>query len=260
MSVAIGYNIQIQVEGVTAPLVTILRPQSGANQTVVFDDMRIEPFAPVREFTDRFGNLCQRFVLVEGFTTMSYSATVETAQHIDVNPGAPFTLVQDLPDELLEFLLPSRYCQSDVFLDMATQVINGAQPGYDQVEAIRSWINTNIEYKYGVSNANTCALQTAHQRAGVCRDFSHLGIAMCRALRIPARMVFGYLQGLNPMDFHAWFEAFVDGRWYTFDATQKEPKGNRVVVAYGRDAADTAQISEYGFLKVNNQTVWANPA
>ncbi|HSJ01411.1 MAG TPA: transglutaminase family protein [Verrucomicrobium sp.] len=258
MRVAIGYRISIDVQG-TAPLVSILRPQTGANQRVLSEALFIEPMAPIREFTDSFGNLCQRFVLVEGSTVISYNATVDTSDTIDVAPGAPFTLVQDLPADVLQYLLPSRYCQADFFLDLATSITLNALPGYDQAEAIRYWVNQNLRYEYGVSNASTSALDTERYRAGVCRDFSHLGITLCRALRIPARMVFGYLQGLDPMDFHAWFEAFVNGRWYTFDATQQYPKGNRVVVAYGRDAADTAQISEYGFLTVTDQSVWANP-
>jgi len=259
MNIAIGYEINAEVEG-TAPLITILRPQTGANQQVLSENLVIEPFAPISEFMDSFGNLCQRFVLVEGSTKISYSATVATTDTMDVNPGGPFTLVQDLPDNVIQYLLPSRYCQSDMFLDLATKVVQGALPGYDQAEAIRLWVHNNLKYEYGVSNANTSALETERVRAGVCRDFSHLGIALCRALRIPARMVFGYLKDLDPMDFHAWFEAYVAGRWYTFDATQDQPKGDRVVVAYGRDAADTAQISEYGFLTVSSQTVWAKPA
>jgi len=259
MNLNIGYKIHAEVEG-TAPLVTILRPQSGAHQQVLTENLIIEPFAPIQEFADSFGNLCQRVVLVNGSSLISYTATVETSDVMDVAPGAPFTLVQDLPHEAIQFLLPSRYCQSDMFLELATQIIQGTAPGYDQAEAIRSWIHSNLKYQYGVSNASTSALDTERVRAGVCRDFSHLGIALSRALRIPARMVFGYLYQLDPMDFHAWYEVFVGGRWYTMDATQDGPRGNRVVVAYGRDAADTAQISEYGFLEVTDQSVWVNAA
>jgi transglutaminase-like putative cysteine protease len=99
-------------------------------------------------------------------------------------------------------------------------------------------------------------MDTAKRRAGVCRDFAHLGIALCRALRIPPRMVVGYLYQLEPMDLHAWFEAFVGGRWYTFDPTQKRPRGNRIIIGYGRDAADVAQLSEYGLLKTTSMSVW----
>jgi transglutaminase-like putative cysteine protease len=186
--------------------------------------------------------------------------SVQVEDFIDVHPDAPFTLVQDLPDDVLPYLLPSRYCQSDMLLDLATKIAGKAQPGYAQVAAIRDWIHSSIKYKYGSSGPSTSAVDTAKSRKGVCRDFSHLGIAFCRALRIPARMVSGYLYQLDPMDLHAWFEAFVGGRWYTFDATQEEARGNRIVVAYGRDAADIAQMSEYGTLKVTEMKAYVNAA
>ena len=123
------------------------------------------------------------------------------------------------------------------------------------MEAIRAWIHANLEYRYGVSDAATDALDTLARGAGVCRDFAHVGIGLCRALQIPARMVVGYLYRLDPMDMHAWFEAFVGGRWYTFDATQDAPRGGRIVVAYGRDAADVAFLSNYGEMATERLTV-----
>ena len=121
--------------------------------------------------------------------------------------------------------------------ERAAEITKGHAAGYAQVEAIRAWIHEHIEYRYGVSNEHTDALGTLDDEAGVCRDFSHVGIALCRSLHIPARMVVGYLHRLEPMDLHAWFEAYVGNRWYTFDATQPEPRGGRIVMAYGRDAA-----------------------
>ncbi|RYF29408.1 MAG: transglutaminase family protein, partial [Comamonadaceae bacterium] len=112
-----------------------------------------------------------------------------------------------------------------------------------------------VEYKYGVSDGSTDALDTLDTGSGVCRDFAHIGASLCRALRIPARMVVGYLYELDPMDMHAWFEAYVGGRWYTFDATQSEPRGGRLVVAYGRDAADVAFLSNYGPLEIGDMKV-----
>jgi transglutaminase-like putative cysteine protease len=109
-----------------------------------------------------------------------------------------------------------------------------------------------------VSTGSTSALDTLRDKAGVCRDFSHIGLSLCRALHIPARMVVGYLYQLDPMDLHAWFEAFVDGRWYTFDATQKEPRGGRIAIAYGRDAADVALITELGALETKDMHVWVD--
>lgn len=259
MRLNIGCKMTIDTQG-TAPLVLLLRPQSGAGQQVVASDVTIDPPAPITEFTDGFGNLSQRATLVQGRTFITATATVDVPDLVDVAPGAPFTPVQELPDLVLPYLLPSRYCQADLFLKLASKIVGGAAPGYDQAEAIRIWIHRKLRYKYNVSNASTSAVETERKRAGVCRDFSHLGIALCRALRIPARMVSGYLHALDPMDLHAWYEAFVGGRWYTFDATQPTTQGNRVVVAYGRDAADTAQLSEYGPMQIPEQSVWVNPA
>lgn len=244
----------------TVPMVLLVRPQSGAAQQVVTGEVTIDPPAPITEFADSFGNLCQRATLVQGRTYVTSTATVDVADVADVAPGAPFTPVQELPDAVLPYLLPSRYCQADLFLNQATKIVGGAAPGYDQAEAIRAWIHRKVRYKYNVSNASTSAVETERKRAGVCRDFSHLGVALCRALRIPARMVSGYLHGLDPMDLHAWYEAFIGGRWFTFDATQPTTLGGRVVVAYGRDAADTAQLSEYGPMQMTAQSVWVNLA
>jgi transglutaminase-like putative cysteine protease len=241
-------------------VVLILRPQSGLGQDVKTSQITIEPHVEIREVQDAFGNILHRAILASGQSMITSTCTVETPDAIDVNSQAEFTLVQDLPDEALQYLLPSRYCESDKLLKLATSITRKITPGYPQAEAIRSWIYRKLRYKYGVSNASTSAVDTAKRRAGVCRDFSHLGIALCRALRIPARMVVGYLHLLEPMDLHAWFEAFVGGRWYTFDATQKQPRGNRIVIAYGRDAADVAQMSEYGPINTKSMSVWVKPA
>jgi transglutaminase-like putative cysteine protease len=154
----------------------------------------------------------------------------------------------------------SRYCQSDLLGDLANQIVAGIEPAYDQVEAIRQWIYTHIEYRYDTSNASTSALETEKMRTGVCRDFVHLGLALCRSLTIPARMVVGYLYQLEPMDMHAWFEAFVGDRWYTFDPTQPQPRGNRIAIAYGRDAADVALATQFGLVNLTEMAVWVNPS
>jgi transglutaminase-like putative cysteine protease len=210
---------------------------------------------PVVEYLDGFSNLCQRLVVPEGKFHMRVSATVETPDMIAVAAGAGLTPVDELPSDTLQYLLPSRYCPSDRMFEDAQKIAGKAKPGYDQVETIRAWIHDNVEYKYGVSTASTSALETLQDRAGVCRDFSHLGMTLCRALQIPARNVVGYLYKLDPMDMHAWFEAFVGGRWYTFDATQPKPRGGRITVAYGRDAADVALFSEYGPIKMEKMHV-----
>lgn len=242
------------------PLVLMLRPRSGAGQWIIREEYQITPAVNVTEFTDMYGNLCQRVVAPEGPFSIHFSATVQTADLIDVSPGAPYTPVEDLPDDVLHYTLPSRYCQSDQLGDLATQITHDIEPGYDQAEAIRKWIHENVKYEYGTSDASTSAVDTAKNHIGVCRDFTHLGISLCRALNIPARMVVGYLHQLDPMDLHAWFEAYVDGRWFTFDATQEKPRGNRITVAYGRDAADVAFTTQFGSMNLNDMKVWVDTA
>lgn len=257
MQLKAGCQISFEANAPT-PLILMLRPRSGFGQWVIKEEYSIEPLVSVVEYTDSYGNLCQRLVAPEGLLQIGTNFIVETADEIDVNPGAPFVPIQNLPETAIQFLLPSRYCQSDRLGDLAWEIVTDLAPGYDQVAAIRRWIGTNIEYSYGTSNASTSALETAESRVGVCRDFAHLGIALCRSLNIPARMVVGYLYQLEPMDLHAWFEAFVGDRWYTFDATQKEPRGNRIAIAYGRDAADVALSTQFGPLQLKEMKVWVD--
>jgi len=231
---------------VPTPFLLMLRPRSGAQQWVALEEYRLEPRVPVFEYTDNYGNLCQRLVAPQGAFKIATSAEVMTADRVDEAPGAPFIAVQNLPDAVLDYLLPSRYCESDRFNDMATDITANCRPGYDQVAAIVSWLRDNISYRPGSSNVAISAAEASSRRVGVCRDLAHIGIALCRSLSIPARMVVGYLYGLVPMDLHAWFEAYVGGRWYTFDATQPKLHAGYVSVGYGRDAADVAVYSQFG--------------
>ncbi len=242
------------------PIVAMLRPASGLAQWLSSETYVFDPWVPTAEFVDVYGNHCQRMVVPRGLMRLRVEATVETEALLAVAPWAPFTLVQNLPDNALQYLLPSRYCPSDTLETRARQIVGDASPGYRQVDAIRAWIHERIEYRYGASDASTDAAATLQRGAGVCRDFAHVGMALTRAMRIPARMVVGYLFGLDPMDLHAWFEAYVGDRWYTFDATQGLPRGARVVVGYGRDAADVAFISNYSRLETVAMKVWAEVA
>lgn len=232
------------------PVVAMLRPRSGAAQWVLAERYAMTPWMSPREYVDSFGNVCQRFTIPAGRSTIEVQADVMVDGVLAVDEDAPLTPIDALPDDVLVYLLQSRYCPSDQLADKAAEVVQGVAPGYRQVEAIRRWIRDNHEYKYGVSDQGTDAMDTMQAKAGVCRDFAHIGAALCRALRIPARLVVGYLYQLDPMDLHAWFEAYIGGRWYTFDATQPEPRGGRVVLAYGRDAADVAFLSNYGDMEM----------
>jgi transglutaminase-like putative cysteine protease len=231
---------------VPTPFVLMLRPRSGAQQWVAKEEYRIEPGVPVLEFTDSYGNLCQRLIAPPSRFSIYTEAEVRTAEHIDEMPGGYFVEVQNLPDSVLIYLLPSRYCESDRFGEMASSITDGKRPGYDQVAAIVDWAKATVRYEPGSSPIPVSAVEVNTRQWGVCRDLSHLCIALCRSLSIPARMVVGYLHGLKPMDFHAWFEVFVDGRWYTFDAIESEFNGGYVAIGYGRDAADVAVYNQFG--------------
>lgn len=168
------------------PMVLMLRPRSGYGQWVRSEEYVLEPHVPVVEYTDGFGNVCQRLMTPPGLLRVRTSVCVETADIIDVAPGAPFMPAQDLPDAVLQFLLPSRYCPSDATQigDLAQAIIAAKAPGYDQVEAIRTWIQSNVEYRHGTSDASTSAVDTAESRIGVCRDFAHLGLALSSTLSV----------------------------------------------------------------------------
>lgn len=228
------------------PFVLMLRPRSGSQQWIFKEEYELFPHTSAVEFTDDYGNLCQRLVAPQGHFSIHTAAEVEAADQMDLGFGAPFVEVQNLPEQVLQFLLPSRYCESDRFGQMSVAISTGALPGYDQVAAITHWVRTNISYLPGTSPLPISAVEVNQQGSGVCRDLAHLGIALCRSLSIPARMVVGYLDGLTPMDLHAWFEAYVGGRWYTFDATQTELHGGYVALGIGRDAADVAVYNQFG--------------
>jgi transglutaminase-like putative cysteine protease len=232
--------------GDSTPLILMLRPRSGFHQWVAREAYTLSPSVPVEEYTDIFGNLCQRMVAPAGEFSVYTSADVMTADVLDEAPGAYFVEIQNLPDTVLLYLLPSRYCESDRFGDFARDIVDGVQPGYDQVYRISDWIRNSISYKPGSSAFPLSASEVNEQREGVCRDLAHFGITLCRSISIPARMVVGFLNGLEPMDLHAWFEAYVGGRWYTFDPTDAALRGGRIALAYGRDAADVAVYHQFG--------------
>ncbi|MFK7831342.1 MAG: transglutaminase domain-containing protein [Congregibacter sp.] len=232
---------------VPTPFIVMLRPRSGAQQWIAKEEYLLSPSSiqPV-EFTDDYGNLCQRLLAPPGNFTLATSSRVMTADVIDEEPGGQFIEIQNLPESVLKYLLPSRFCESDRFGTMATEITAQHRPGYDQVAEIERWMQRNIAYIPESSYSSCSAIEVNLQQTGVCRDLAHLGVALCRSLSIPARMVVGYLYGLEPMELHAWFEAYVADRWYTFDATRQTKKGGYVVIGYGRDAADVAIYNQFG--------------
>jgi transglutaminase-like putative cysteine protease len=235
------FNIQTPT-----PFVLMLRPRSGAQQWIGREEYKLSPNVPAFEFTDDYGNLCQRLMAQPGDFSIFTSTDVMTSPTVDEAPQGYFVEVQKLPDSVLKYLLPSRYCESDRFGDMAAEITSHQQPGYDQALRIEQWLRDNIQYVPGSSNYPVSAIEVNTKKVGVCRDLAHLGIALCRSINLPARMVVGYLYGLTPMDLHAWFEVFVADRWYIFDATQSTKTGGYVALGFGRDATDVAVFNQFG--------------
>lgn len=264
MQVKVGCEFIWESEG-PVPTLMLVRPRPDADQRPVYESRWLEPEIPLREYLDLYGNRCWRYTIPGGLCTLRYDAIVEISPQPDpVVPEAEQHLVQDLPDETLVYTMPSRYVQSDLLLDTAWELFGSTPPGWARVQAICDWVHGNVRYETGSSGPATTALDVYNERVGVCRDFALLPVALCRALNIPARYTFGYFPDIAveppdiPMDFHAWFEAYLGGRWYAFDARHNVPRIGRVVVGRGRDAVDVALSTSYGAARLVQMTVWAD--
>jgi transglutaminase-like putative cysteine protease len=204
-------------------------------------------------YTDGYGNRCERMTLPAGATRIVYEADVELASAADTTvPAAQETPIAALPDEHVGYLMPSRFCLPDELGHEAWQRFGGLEPGWSRVQAIVDFVHAHLEWVAGASNPWTTAVDAYRAGQGVCRDYAHLAISFCRALNIPARYVFGYIPEIDvpppvePMDFAAWFEVYLDGAWHTFDARNNRRRVGRVVVGRGRDAVDVALITSFG--------------
>lgn len=195
---------------------------------------------------ERTSTRYHRFVAPPGTLTVRYDATVTCASHHTNPPDITADRIDELPFEVMTYLYPSRYCQSDLLMRLAQMEFGSLPSGYAKVQAICEWIRRNVEYLAGTTGPLTSAFDTATQRAGVCRDFAHLAIAFCRASNIPARFVSGYAFGLEPPDFHAMFEAWIGDRWYLFDPTGQISPGDLLRIGSGRDAADVSFAFIFG--------------
>ncbi|MEC5129471.1 transglutaminase family protein [Verrucomicrobiales bacterium BCK34] len=230
----------------TTSFLFMLRPRSGDQQWIGREEFFMSQGATAKEFSDSFGNLTQRVSVPSGEFSLISSVYAEVADASDAEPGAPFVDIEELPDEVVQYLFPSRYCESDRFSGQASEIVGNATPGYDQCAAIVDYIRKTIRYAPELGGDIISACEVNQRSEAVCRDMAQLGMACCRALSIPARLVVGYLETLKPVDLHAWFEAYVGGRWYTFDPTQENLDGGRLAIAYGRDAADVAVYTQFG--------------
>lgn len=260
----VGCEFQLDSD-LPVPMLMLVRARPNGEHHTLYESRWTKPEVPMREYVDAFGNFCWRLTTPGGACTVRYDAVVETDREPDpVHPTALLVPVQDLPDETLVFTLPSRYIPSDLLMDQAWSLFGQTEPTWARVQAVCDWIHANVRYESGSSSPTTTALDILTQRKGVCRDFALLAVGFCRALNIPARYTFGYLPDIAveppdvAMDFHAWFEAYLGNRWYTFDARHNRSRIGRVIVGYGRDVADVALTTSYGAVRLDAMTVWAD--
>lgn len=261
MLIRIGYDIQFDIpEPIPMVALVNVHPSRVADLREP-DQLQLSPAAPLETYHDSFGNICCRFVAPAGRVQLYNSTLIEDSGVPDeMNLSARQAPVQDLPSDVLRYLLASRYCEVDQFMNEAGSLFGATEAGWPRVQAICDWVNANITFGYNFASSTKTAKDVFADRRGVCRDFQHLAITFCRCMNIPARYATGYLGDIGvplnpPMDFSAWFEAFLDNRWWTFDARNNTPRIGRILLATGRDAADVAITTSFGTAWLKQFTV-----
>ena len=271
LTVRVGCHIVYETSQST-PILLVLKPRRDERQTVGQEKFSISTCATTREFEDAHGNITCRAILQPGQNIIHHDALVTVSSHLD-NENQPKTAlsVNELPETVLRYTLPSRYCDSDKLLTFAWQTFGPLNDGRgaERVQEICNWVHNNIEYRFGSGSPDISASDVLMRRYGVCRDFAHVAIALCRCFNIPARYVTGHLPDIGhmdpgtPMDFHAYFEVFLGHHWSTFDARFNTPRIGRIKIAHGLDAVDGAFSTIYGESQIKWFEVWAyqvNPA
>jgi transglutaminase-like putative cysteine protease len=253
MKIRIGYEIIYDCPQPTPMLLTLGVHYTRVSDVIIPDYLMTEPSIPINPYRDTFGNWCSRIVAPKGRLRLFADGLVKDSGVPDrLISQAKQTPVEYLPDETLVFLLGSRYCETDRMTEIAWQLFENSPSGWARVQAICDYVNRHIEFGYQHARRTKTAWEAYQDRTGVCRDFAHLAITFCRCMNIPARYCTGYLGDMGmpppygPMDFAGWFEAYLDGQWYTFDARNNIPRIGRVLIARGRDAADVPISCSFG--------------
>ena len=265
MQIRIGFDIVYECTQPT-PMVLMLNVHpSRAADLERPDTLQFSPQVPARSYQDGFGNTCTRIVAPEGELRIFTDTIINDVGIPEpVVPDAPQHGVADLPDEAVMFLLASRYCETDKLVSMAWALFGNTPPGWPRVQAICDFVNSRIRFGYPHASATRTAADALSEQRGVCRDFAHLAITLCRCMNIPARYCTGYLGDIGvpldpaPMDFSAWFEVYLGGRWYSFDARHNMPRIARILIGRGRDAADVAISTTFGANILRKFTVWTD--
>jgi transglutaminase-like putative cysteine protease len=263
MVIRVGYELIYDCPQPTPMILTLSIHYSRVSDIVRPDHLVVSPSVPITSYRDSFGNWCNRIVAPEGQLRLSADALVRDAGEPDaVAPWVEQRPVQSLPEETLIFLLGSRYCETDLLSEIAWKLFAQSPTGWGRVQAVCDFVHQHITFGYEHASATKTAFQVFNERKGVCRDYAHLAIALCRCLNIPARYCTGYLGDIGvpppygPMDFAGWFEVYLGDGWYTCDARNNMPRIGRVLIARGRDAADVAISTTFGPNTLQRFRVW----
>ncbi|MEY2413905.1 MAG: hypothetical protein QOD84_2511 [Acidobacteriaceae bacterium] len=259
MLIRLGYDIQFDTTS-EVPIVTLLNVHPSRTADLREPDyLRTDPVVNIENYQDGFGNHGCRLVAPAGRIRFHNSTLIEDSGKPDVqNLDAREIPIENLPVEVLPYLMNSRYCEVDLLSNTASELFGSAPKGFRRVQAVCSWVHSKVTFGYHFANPIRTALGVYTERVGVCRDFQHLAITFCRALNIPARYATGYLGDIgvivapSPMDFSAWFEVYLEDRWWTFDARHNIPRIGRVLMAVGRDATDCAITTSFGRAQLKN--------
>ena len=265
MLIRVGFEMTYWCPQPTPMILTLSIHYSRASDLERSDHLLSNPPVPLTAYRDLFGNWCSRIVAPQGRFILSCDALVNDSGAPDiVAPDAAQTPVEYLPESTLLFLLGSRYCETELLSELAWAQFGGVQTGWGRVQAVCDFVHSHIQFGYQHARRTRTAWEVYQERVGVCRDYAHLAIALCRSLNIPARYCTGYLGdvGTEPPygagDFAAWFEAYLGDRWYTFDARNNIPRIGRILIARGRDACDVALSSSFGPNTLETFRVWTD--
>jgi transglutaminase-like putative cysteine protease len=253
MLIRLGYDLRFQTNA-DVPFIAMLNVHPSRQKDLREPDiLSSDPHVPMEQYVDVFGNLCTRFLAPQGNIRLFSSSLIEDSGVPDpISPQARQLPILDLPAETSRFLLASRYCETDLLSNTAFNLFGSTTPGWPRVQAIVEWVHNHVTFGYQFARPTKTALETFQERQGVCRDFQHLAITFCRCMNIPARYATGYLGDIGvpaspaAMDFSAWFEVFLENRWWAFDARHNQPRIGRILMAVGFDAADVALTTSFG--------------
>jgi transglutaminase-like putative cysteine protease len=252
MIIEVGYDLVYDVPEPTHFLLMLyVHPDANA-KVLTPDEITTDPSVPVRDFIDQFGNRCARIMAPQGRIRLTNRLKIEVPDEPEMtNPDAEQHPVDELPDDVLQFLLGSRYCEVQELSEFAWETFGNGLTGWKLVDQISNWVHENVRYDSEYARPDKTAMDVWKDRTGVCRDYTHLAITLCRCLNIPARYATGYLGDFGvpyapPMDFSAFFEAYVGGKWYPFDSRNNQARIGRVLMGRGRDAVDVALTTSFG--------------